>query len=107
MAEVILCSLEDAPEEGTGRTITFEHPITAIDLAVSLFRVEGEFYALADRCKRCMGKLGEGTVNGMYVTCPKDDTPWHVKKGLCKFDRTQSIPSYRVWVENGQLKANL
>ena len=107
MAEVELVKLEEAPQEGTGKIIDVEHPITAYDFHLALFQVREKFYALDNECGRCSGKLGKGKLNGMYVFCPQDDTPWNVKNGLCKFDRTRSVPSYKIWVENGTLFTNI
>ena len=107
MAEVQLATLENVPEEGTGKVIDVEHPITAFDFQLALFQVNGKFYALDNECVRCGGKLGRGKLNGMYVMCPQDDTPWNIKSGLCKFDRTRSVPSYKVRMENDILYTNI
>ena len=107
MAEILLVMLKDAPEEGTGKTIDIEHPLTAYDFHLALFQVNSKFYALDNECGRCSGKLGRGKLSGMYVFCPQDDTPWNIKNGLCKFDRTRSVPSYKVRLENGALYTNI
>jgi nitrite reductase/ring-hydroxylating ferredoxin subunit len=39
----------------------------------------------------------------MYVICPRDETPWHVRTGLCRFNRTSSLPTYKVRMENEDL----
>ena len=107
MAEVKITLLTDAPTEGTGKMIHIEHPITAWDICLAVFQVKGKFYAIENECRRCSGNLGLGKLEGMYVSCPKDDTLWNVKNGLCKFDRTQSVSSYRVRVEKDALITNL
>ena len=107
MAEVQISKLEDVPDEGTGKTIDIEHPITAFDFHLALFQVNAKFYALDNECGRCGGKLGRGKLNGMYVICPQDDTPWNIKNGLCKFDRTRSVPSYKIRVEKDALFTNI
>ena len=107
MAEIELATLDDAPEEGTGKIIDIEHPITAYDFHLALFQVKAKFYAVDNACGRCSGKLGQGKLNGMYIICPQDDTPWNIKNGLCRFDRNRSIPSYKVRLENGTLYTNI
>jgi|TARA_B110000438_G_scaffold228994_1_gene223680 nitrite reductase/ring-hydroxylating ferredoxin subunit len=103
MAEVRLVDLKDAPEEGTAKLIAFEHPVTYMDYEVALFQVNGKFYSLLNECKRCCGYLGEGKLEGMYVICPRDDTPWNVRTGLCKFDKSQSTSSYKVQTKDDGL----
>tara|TARA_B100000686_G_scaffold353120_1_gene457438 strand:- start:1959 stop:2282 length:324 start_codon:yes stop_codon:yes gene_type:complete len=107
MAEVKILPLIEAPAEGTGKMIQIEHPITAWEIKLAVFQVKGKFYAIENECRRCSGNLGLGTLNGMYVSCPKDDTPWNVRNGLCKFDRTQSVSSFRVHVTDDTLITNL
>ncbi len=103
MAEVKIADLSEAPAEGTGKVIEFEHPITCYEYGIALFQVKGKFYALTNECKRCSGHLGIGELNGYYAICPRDETPWNVKNGLCKFDKTLSTPSYKVQIKDGGL----
>ena len=107
MAEVKIVSVDEAPSEGTGKIIHVEHPITDWDIYLAVFQVKGKFYAIENECRRCSGKLGLGKLNGMYVACPQDDTLWNVRNGLCKFDHSQSVSSFKIRVENGTLITNL
>jgi nitrite reductase/ring-hydroxylating ferredoxin subunit/multimeric flavodoxin WrbA len=76
------------------------------DIALS-FR-DGTFGALANACNHVGGPLGEGRLDGDYVTCP-----WH----QWKFHRTSGkgepgfeedcIPAYPVRVENGRVLVDL
>lgn len=103
MSEVRILSLADAPEENKGKQITFEHPFTCIEYKIALFLVKGRYYGIVDTCKNCNGSLGRGFLNGLYVTCPEDETPWNIKNGSCKFDRTSILPTYRVKVQEDGL----
>ena len=96
MAEVKIANLDEVPEEGTGKVVEFEHPLTGYEYSIALFQVKNKFHALKNECKRCSGHLGNGQLNGYYISCPRDDTPWNIKNGLCKFDKTLSMPSYKV-----------
>ena len=100
MAEVKIASLRDAPGEGTGKVIEFEHPVTGYEYGIALFKVMGKFYALTNECKRCSGHLGIGELNGYYVFCPRDDTPWNIKNGLCKFNKSHATTSYKVQIKD-------
>ena len=73
MAEIQLATLKNAPEEGTGKILDLEHPITAYDFQLALFQVNAKFYALDNSCARCGGKLGRGKLDGMYIFCPQDN----------------------------------
>lgn len=107
MADIRLVTHEEVPEEGTGKIIALRHPITDYDFKLALFQVKGKYYAIANDCGRCMGNLGTGKLNGLYVSCPQDDTPWSIKNGLCKFDRTQSVSSHKIRVEDDGLYTNI
>ena len=103
MADVKITTISEGPEEGKGKTFSFSHPITEFPYDIALFQVNGKYYALPDLCGKCPGSLGEGTLDGMYVLCSKDQTPWHIKHGLCRYNRNQGLPSYKVKVENQDL----
>jgi nitrite reductase/ring-hydroxylating ferredoxin subunit len=103
MAEVKIADLSDAPEEGTGKVIEFEHPLTGYEYGIALFQVKGKFYSITNECKRCSGQLGIGKMNGLYVICPRDDTPWNVRNGLCKFNKSLSMSTYKVQIKDGGL----
>ena len=100
MSEVRILNLADAPEEGEGKRVEFEHPFTDFPYALGVYFAKGRYLAIADNCKRCESSLAEGKVNGMYALCAREQHAWHVKTGLSKFDRTQSIPTYRVTVKD-------
>jgi hypothetical protein len=36
----------------------------------------------------------------MFALCAREDHAWNIKTGLFKFDRTQSIPTYRVTIKD-------
>jgi len=103
MAEVRISTLENAPPEGTGIRIDLVHPLTEFEYQLALFHVEGKFYVLTDKCKNCNGNLSAGTLNGMYIACPMQGHPWHIKTGLLKYDRSRSLPSYRVAIKEDGL----
>ena len=96
MSEVKISALEDAPEQGEARRIAFNHPWTEIPYALALFHEGERYFAITDQCPMCNGKLSPGERQGMYVRCAREGHPWHIKTGICKFDRTRSLPTYRV-----------
>ena len=100
MSEVRILDLADAPVEGVSKQIQFEHPVTDKLYTLGLYFAKGRYLAIIDLCKKCESSLAEGKLNGMYALCAREDHAWHIKTGLYKFDRTQSIPTYRVTVKD-------
>lgn len=100
MSEVRLLDLSDAPVEGQGKQVKFAHPYTEIPYALGVFFAKDRYMAITDQCRKCGASLGNGKVNGMFVQCVREDHPWNFKTGLFKFDRTLSLPTYRVTVKD-------
>jgi nitrite reductase/ring-hydroxylating ferredoxin subunit len=100
MSEVHILDLNDAPVEGESKQVQFEHPVTDIIYTLGVYFAKGRYLAIIDLCKKCNSSLAQGKLNGMYASCAREDHPWHIKTGLFKFDRTLSIPTYRVTVKD-------
>jgi nitrite reductase/ring-hydroxylating ferredoxin subunit len=100
MSEVRILDLADAPVEGVSKQVQFEHPVTDKIYTLGLYFAKGRYLAIIDLCKKCESSLAQGKLNGMYAFCAREQHAWHIKTGLFKFDRTQSIPTYRVTVKD-------
>jgi nitrite reductase/ring-hydroxylating ferredoxin subunit len=100
MAEVRILDLADAPVEGESKQVQFEHPVTDKIYTLGVYFAKGRYLAIIDLCKKCESSLAEGKLNDMYALCAREQHAWHIKTGLYKFDRTQSIPTYRVTVKD-------
>jgi len=100
MSEVRILDLADAPEEGRGKRVEFDHPYTQIHYALGVFFAKGRYWALTDQCKKCDSSLARGIVDAMYALCALEKHAWHIKTGLFKFDRSQSTPTYRITVKD-------
>ncbi len=103
MTTVLLSSLEDAPAEASGIRVDFEHPLTEIKYEVGLFCVKGKYYGITDPCKHCQGSLAAGELDGMYASCLGEGHAWNVKSGVCKYNRSETLPTYRVAVQDDGL----
>ena len=103
MSEVRLIDIADVPEEGQGKRIELNHPFTEIQYALGVYFSKGRYLVVTDQCKKCESSLAQGKMKGMYALCAREEHAWHIKTGLFKFDRTQSIPTYRVTVKDGGL----
>lgn len=100
MSEVRILDLADAPVEGESKQVQFEHPVTGIIYTLGMYFAKGRYLAIIDLCKKCNASLTQGKLNGMYALCAREEHAWHIKTGLFKFDRTQSIPTYRVTIKD-------
>lgn len=75
---------------------------------IALVCRNGQFTALSGVCNHVGGPLGDGLIDGDYVTCP-----WHFWKFHCRTGKTRpevgdgSVPTYRVKVEDGTVLVDL
>jgi nitrite reductase/ring-hydroxylating ferredoxin subunit len=100
MSEVRILDLAAAPVEGEYKQVKFEHPVTEMIYTLGVYFAKGRHLAIIDLCKKCNSSLAEGKLDGMYALCAREQHAWHIKTGLFKFDRTQSIPTYRVTIKD-------
>ncbi len=103
MSRLKLSEISDVPPEGKGKQIHFEHEFTEIKYVLGLFQVEGKFYCITDQCRCCEGSLGKGVLKGLFAYCNKEECGWNIKKGFCKFNRSDTTPTYKVVVEEDGL----
>ena len=81
---------------------------TVRDEEIGIFFIDGNYYAVEDKCPHREGPLHEGLVEGLTVTCP-----WH----FAKFDLTcgkvveepapSAIKTYEVRVEGDDIKVGI
>ena len=107
MSLVKILELGEAPGDGEGRAILLKHPFTEIMYELALFRAEGAYYSITNRCSKCGVGLDPKSLNGFFAKCRNDKCIWHVKKGYCKFDRTSVLPTYKVLTEEDGLYINI
>ncbi len=71
---------------------------------IAITCVNGEFGALSGVCNHAGGPLGEGRIQGEYLTCPWHNWKYHYRTGLGEpgFE-ADAVPSYAVKVENERL----
>ncbi len=101
MSRLKISEMGDAPQEGTGKQIHFKHEYTQIEYDLALFQVEGKFYCITDLCLTCGGSLGKGALRGAF--CSNEECGWNIKKGFCKFNRSETTPRYKVVVDSDGL----
>ncbi len=96
MSQVKISDHSEAPEDASGKTLNLEHPFTLIKYELALFKAEGKYYVIADKCPKCGGRLGKGKLNGKFAVCTGQECLWNIQKGYCKFDRSAVLPTYKV-----------
>jgi NAD(P)H-dependent nitrite reductase small subunit len=87
-----VAAISDVPEGGAFVS-------EAAGKAIALFKVEGQVYALENRCPHRGGPLGEGFLEGKLVTCPWHAWQFDVTNGVCDNIPDMSQTSYPVKIE--------
>jgi 3-phenylpropionate/trans-cinnamate dioxygenase ferredoxin subunit len=75
---------------------------------VAIANVDGAFYAIDDVCTHDGGPLGEGTLIGDQVECPRHGARFDVKTGAVKaLPADLPVRTYEVRVEGGQVQVRV
>ncbi len=70
---------------------------------IALFRVNNEYYAVANTCLHRGGPLGEGELDGHQVTCPWHGWKFDVRDGSFTVIPTLRVKTYQVKEEDGMI----
>ncbi len=70
---------------------------------IAVFNVEGAFYAVGNTCVHRGGPLGEGSLEGTTVTCPRHGWQYDVTTGKTLQLPDQGVEKYEVRVEGEDL----
>ena len=90
---VRVCKTSDIPDPGQA---VFE----VDDRFVVVFHVAGEFYALDDCCTHDGGPLGEGTLDGFQIICPRHGARFDIRTGQAMtMPAVQATPAHEVKIE--------
>ena len=71
--------------------------------ALSVFNVNGTFYALDDICPHKGGPLSEGSLEGTVVTCPWHGWKFDVQTGISPINPQAQTQTYPVKVEGDDI----
>ena len=74
---------------------------------VLLVRVDGELYAVANRCAHMACPLEGGLLEGAILTCPCHDWRFDVRSGQFLDAPELAIATYPVKVEDGKIHVDL
>jgi metal-sulfur cluster biosynthetic enzyme/nitrite reductase/ring-hydroxylating ferredoxin subunit len=92
---VKICRVEDIPDPGKA---VFELE----GRVVVIFHVQGEWYCLEDVCTHDGGPLGEGTLTGHQIACPRHGAKFDVRSGLpTSMPATEGTAAFDVRMDDG------
>jgi nitrite reductase (NADH) small subunit/3-phenylpropionate/trans-cinnamate dioxygenase ferredoxin subunit len=86
---------------GQGRTVH----INGREFAV--YNLDGEFYAIDDRCPHRGGPLGAGGLEKGHVFCPLHGWAFDLKTGACPNRPDRPVQTYPTRVRDGQVQVCL
>ena len=100
MGPVTVARLADVPE-GSGKMVEVNGKL------IGLFKVGSEVYAMDGICLHKGGPVGEGEIEGSTVTCPLHGWQYDVRTGQFKFNPAVKLRTYRVLLENDEVKLEI
>jgi 3-phenylpropionate/trans-cinnamate dioxygenase ferredoxin component len=93
--------LSDIPE---GEVKVFEAEGTGIAIA----RVNGKLFAMEDVCTHDDGPLGEGTLDGCEIECPRHGARFDIRTGAAtRMPAAAPVAVFEVKVEDGEILVEL
>ncbi len=96
---VSVAKIEDiAP--GQGRTVSVGTKKAAV------FNIDGTFYAIDDTCLHRGGPLGEGVLEGHFVTCPWHGWKYDIRTGEMTMNPSARIGCYPARTEAGEIQVS-
>jgi len=98
-----ICPLSELPP---GARKLIEHD----DLEIGIFNVEGQLYAIEDRCSHDDGPLAEGSLDSVACTieCPRHGSLFDLRTGRpITLPAYEAVETFPVLVEDGVIKIEL
>lgn len=72
---------------------------------VAIFNIDGEYYAIEDRCTHDDGPLAEGELEGYVIMCPRHFATFDVRTGqVLSAPAMIDVPTYEVRVEGNEIQ---
>jgi 3-phenylpropionate/trans-cinnamate dioxygenase ferredoxin subunit len=85
-----------------------KHTVVVDDRIVVLVRVHDDVYCIDDVCTHDGGPLGEGTLDGYLLACPRHGAKFDVRTGAAvTMPATEPTASHEVTVTDGQVFVRL
>jgi 3-phenylpropionate/trans-cinnamate dioxygenase ferredoxin subunit len=75
------------------------------DVAVAVFNIDGEFYAIEDLCTHDGGDLASGEVDGDAIVCPRHGARFCIKTGeVLEAPAYEPVDIFPVRIEAGRIQ---
>jgi 3-phenylpropionate/trans-cinnamate dioxygenase ferredoxin component len=72
---------------------------------VAIFNVDGQYYAIEDRCTHDDGPLAEGFLNGLTIECPRHGACFDISTGKVLSPPAMiDVPSYQIRVTGNEIQ---
>jgi len=98
----VLIASSDAIPEGQARTFDAE------GVLVALARVQGQLFAVQDRCSHDDGPLGAGCLSGYGIQCPRHGARFDVRTGeVLSMPAIVPIGTFAVRETDGRVEVQL
>jgi 3-phenylpropionate/trans-cinnamate dioxygenase ferredoxin subunit len=73
-----------------------------------VFKIAGEYFAIADLCSHDDGPLGDGELESMEIICPRHGARFDLRSGKAlSLPAVVDIPAYPVRVKDGKVEIGL
>lgn len=74
-------------------------------VAVAVFHVGGQYFAMEDVCTHDGGPLAEGPLEGHVIECPRHGARFDIRTGAVKaMPATSPVPTYAVRVQGEDIQ---
>ncbi len=74
------------------------------DKPIVIFNIAGQLFAIGDVCSHDDGPLGDGTLEGNHIVCPRHGAEFDVRTGQAvQMPAVIDIPAYPVQVRDGTI----
>lgn len=94
----------DQIEAGTARTLPVEGGQMTEKRELAIFHtLQGEFFAIENRCPHKQGPLSQGIVHGDVVTCPLHNWNISLRNGRALGDDEGCVPTIPLKVDAGRI----
>lgn len=99
MSDFVTVADRDHVTEGEGLNVTVG------DREIALFQIDGEFYAIGNRCPHAGGALADGQIEGRTVICPLHRARFSCETGdFLAPPAAEPVSSYEVRVEGNDIQ---
>ena len=72
---------------------------------IVIFNIAGQYFSIADVCSHDDGPVGEGSLEGYNITCPRHGAQFDVRTGkVMQMPAVVDIPAYPVRIVGGMIQ---